>query len=656
MLSVSKLSVSFSGTYLFEEVSFLVNRKDRIGLTGKNGAGKSTLLKILSGKQAPDSGTISTQNGLTVGYLAQEIASTSKLTVMEEACKAFTEVNQLQTLIDKLNEEVTTRTDYESEGYHDLLVRLHDANERFNMIGGYDAEGQAEKILMGLGFLRKDFHEPCSSFSGGWRMRIELAKILLQQPDLIFLDEPTNHLDIESIQWLEEFLRDYFGAIILVSHDKAFLDHVTNRTIEISLGKIYDYKTNYSNYLIQRKERKDQQLAAQKNQQKFIEHTEELINKFRAKKDKAAFAQSLIKKLDRLEIIEVDEDENSSINFRFPPAPRSGKVVVHAQHIGKSYGQKVIFEGVDIEIERGEKVALVGKNGEGKSTFLKIVAGELDYTGNCQIGHQVDIGYFAQNQAESLNPEKTVFEIIDDAAVGEVRKNIRTLLGSFLFSGDTIDKKVKVLSGGEKNRLALCKLLLHPYNLLVLDEPTNHLDMRSKDVLKNALLKYDGTLIVVSHDRDFLEGLTKKMYYFGNRQVKPFIGTIYEFLSYNKLQALSDLERKKTEQKPTVIKEEINKEDKQRNVELRKELDKDIKKIAKQISVAEGHIESFESSLNAINHELTLPEVLADNEKVKELYAKHSKAQQELDMIVSNWESLNDELEKKQSALKAISL
>jgi ATP-binding cassette subfamily F protein 3 len=656
MLSVSKLSVSFSGTYLFEEVSFLVNRKDRIGLTGKNGAGKSTLLKILSGKQAPDSGTISTQNGLTVGYLAQEIASTSKLTVMEEACKAFTEVNQLQTLIDKLNEEVTTRTDYESEGYHDLLVRLHDANERFNMIGGYDAEGQAEKILMGLGFLRKDFHEPCSSFSGGWRMRIELAKILLQQPDLIFLDEPTNHLDIESIQWLEEFLRDYFGAIILVSHDKAFLDHVTNRTIEISLGKIYDYKTNYSNYLIQRKERKDQQLAAQKNQQKFIEHTEELINKFRAKKDKAAFAQSLIKKLDRLEIIEVDEDENSSINFRFPPAPRSGKVAVHAQHIGKSYGQKVIFEGVDIEIERGEKVALVGKNGEGKSTFLKIVAGELDYTGDCQIGHQVDIGYFAQNQAESLNPEKTVFEIIDDAAVGEVRKNIRTLLGSFLFSGDTIDKKVKVLSGGEKNRLALCKLLLHPYNLLVLDEPTNHLDMRSKDVLKNALLKYDGTLIVVSHDRDFLEGLTQKMYYFGNRQVKPFIGTIYEFLSYNKLQALSDLERKKTEQKPAVVKEEINKEDKQRNAELRKELDKDIKKIAKQISVAEGHIEAFESSLNAINHELTLPEVLADNEKVKELYAKHSKAQQELDMIVSNWESLNDELEKKQSALKAISL
>jgi ATP-binding cassette subfamily F protein 3 len=656
MLSVSKLSVSFSGSYLFEEVSFLVNRKDRIGLTGKNGAGKSTLLKILSGKQAPDSGTISMQNGLTVGYLAQEIASTSKLTVMEEACKAFTEVNQLQNLIDKLNEEVTTRTDYESEGYHDLLVRLHDANERFNMIGGYDAEGQAEKILLGLGFLRKDFNEPCSSFSGGWRMRIELAKILLQQPDLILLDEPTNHLDIESIQWLEDFLKDYFGAIILVSHDKAFLDHVTNRTIEISLGKIYDYKTNYSNYLIQRKERKDQQLAAQKNQQKFIEHTEELINKFRAKKDKAAFAQSLIKKLDRLEIIEVDEDENASINFRFPPAPRSGKVVVNAQNTGKSYGQKVIFDGVDIEIERGEKVALVGKNGEGKSTFLKIVAGELDYTGDCQIGHQVDIGYFAQNQAESLNPEKTVFEIIDDAAVGEVRKNIRSLLGSFLFSGDTIDKKVKVLSGGEKNRLALCKLLLHPYNLLVLDEPTNHLDMRSKDVLKNALLKYDGTLIVVSHDRDFLEGLTKKMYYFGNRQVKPFIGTIYEFLSYNKLQALSDLERKKTEQKPVAVKEEINKEDKQRNAELRKELDKDIKKIAKQISVAEGHIEAFESSLNAINHELTLPEVLADNEKVKALYVKHSKAQQELDIIVSNWESLNDELEKKQSALKAISL
>jgi ATP-binding cassette subfamily F protein 3 len=486
-------------------------------------------------------------------------------------------------------------------------------------------------------------------------MRIELAKILLQQPDLILLDEPTNHLDIESIQWLEDFLKDYFGAIILVSHDKAFLDNVTNRTIEISLGKIYDYKTNYSNYLIQRKERKDQQVAAHKNQQKFIEHTEELINKFRAKKDKAAFAQSLIKKLDRLEIIEVDDDENASINFRFPPAPRSGKVVINTQKIGKSYGQKIIFKEVDIEVERGQKIALVGKNGEGKSTFLKIVAGEIEYTGDLQIGHQVDIGYFAQNQAESLNPEKTVFEIIDDAAVGEIRKNIRGLLGSFLFSGDTIDKKVKVLSGGEKNRLALCKLLLHPYNLLVLDEPTNHLDMRSKEVLKNALLKYDGTLIVVSHDRDFLEGLTEKMYYFGKQSVKPFIGTIYEFLKYNKLNSLADLERKKVEAKAVVSKNiELNKEDKQKNVELKKELDKDIKKLSKQISLAEQSIEEFEKRVNTISHELTLPEILADNEKVKLLYQQHSKVQHELDLIVSNWENMNLELESKQTAMKKL--
>ncbi len=655
MLSVNKVSVGFGGIFLFEDISFLVNRKDRIGLTGKNGAGKSTLLKMLSEYQLPDSGTISMQNGLTTGYLAQEIPSTSKLTVMEETRKAFSELNQLTELIDRLNEEVVNRTDYESESYNDLLIRLHDATERYNLVGGYNAEGSAEKVLQGLGFTRKDFNMPCSSFSGGWRMRIELAKILLQQPDLLLLDEPTNHLDIESIQWLEDFLKDYFGAIILVSHDKAFLDNITNRTIEISLGKIYDYKTNYSNYVIQRKERREQQLAAQKNQQKFIEHTEELINKFRAKKDKAAFAQSLIKKLDRIEIIEVDDEENSSINFRFPPAPHAGKVVLNAQNITKQYGEKLIFKSVNIEIERGQKVALVGKNGEGKSTFLKIIAGETDFSGSLQLGHQVDVGYFAQNQAETLNPDKTVFEIIDDVAVGEIRKNIRSLLGSFLFSGDTIEKKVKVLSGGEKNRLALCKLLLHPFNLLILDEPTNHLDMRSKEVLKNALMKYDGTLIIVSHDRDFLEGLTENIFYFNNQSVKPFIGTIYQFLDYNKLNSLSELETNKINTKAIQIPEVKEKHSKQNNNDLRKEIEKEIKKLNKTISETEKHVEDLENRINIINQKLSLPETISDNEKMKQLYIQHGQVQEELEKQMHLWENIASEIEFKQEKLKELS-
>lgn len=655
MLSVNKVSVGFGGIFLFEDISFLVNRKDRIGLTGKNGAGKSTLLKMLSGYQLPDSGTISMQNGLTTGYLAQEIPSTSKLTVMEETRKAFSELNQLTELIDRLNEEVVNRADYESESYNDLLIRLHDATERYNLVGGYNAEGSAEKVLQGLGFTRKDFNMPCSSFSGGWRMRIELAKILLQQPDLLLLDEPTNHLDIESIQWLEDFLKDYFGAIILVSHDKAFLDNITNRTIEISLGKIYDYKTNYSNYVIQRKERREQQLAAQKNQQKFIEHTEELINKFRAKKDKAAFAQSLIKKLDRIEIIEVDDEENSSINFRFPPAPHAGKVVLNAQNITKQYGEKLIFKNVNIEIERGQKVALVGKNGEGKSTFLKIIAGETDFSGSLQLGHQVDVGYFAQNQAETLNPDKTVFEIIDDVAVGEIRKNIRSLLGSFLFSGDTIEKKVKVLSGGEKNRLALCKLLLHPFNLLILDEPTNHLDMRSKEVLKNALIKYDGTLIIVSHDRDFLEGLTENIFYFNNQSVKPFIGTIYQFLDYNKLNSLSELETNKINTKAVQIPEVKEKHSKLNNNDLRKEIEKEIKKLNKTISETEKQVEDLENRINIINQKLSLPETISDNEKMKQLYIQHGQVQEELEKQMHLWENIASEIEFKQEKLKELS-
>jgi ATP-binding cassette subfamily F protein 3 len=653
MLSISKLSVSFSGTYLFEDISFLVNRKDRMGLTGKNGAGKSTLLKMLSGTQTPDSGTLSLQKGVSVGYLAQEIASTSNLTVMDEASKAFVEINALQTQIEKLTEDVTIRTDYETESYHDLLVDLHDANERFNHLGGYSSQGNAEKILMGLGFMRHDFDQPCSSFSGGWRMRIELAKILLQQPDLILLDEPTNHLDIESIEWLEDFLKDYYGAVILVSHDKAFLDNVTNRTIEISLGKIYDYKTNYSNYLVQRKERKDQQVLAHKNQQKFIEHTEELINKFRAKKDKAAFAQSLIKKLDRLDIIEVDDDENASLHFRFPPAPHAGKVVLTAENVEKKYDTKTIFKNVSLEIERQEKVALVGKNGEGKSTFLKIIAGELEHSGTIKLGHQVSVGYFAQNQAEQLDGEKTVFQIIDDEATGDMRKNIRGLLGSFLFSGDAIDKKVKVLSGGEKNRLALCKLLLKPHNVLVLDEPTNHLDMRSKDVLKEALIKFDGTLIIVSHDRDFMQGISRKIFHFKNQNVKPFIGDIYEFLAYNKLQSLAELQKKV---KPAAAqpKEELSKAEKHQKNEEKRELEKELKKINNAISKTENDIQTLEEQINNINHELILPENVIDNEKIKVLYQKHNGIQKSLDETMSEWEMLSEQQSTLQTAIDKI--
>jgi len=639
MISVNQLSVEFGGTVLFDNVSFLVNSKDRIGLVGRNGAGKSTLLKILAGVKKLEAGAVSVQKGCTIGYLPQEMVHNSGKTVYDETETAFDEIKKLEQKIHDLSEQLNTRLDHDSKEYFDIIHDLHDANERFNLIGGYTRQADIEVVLFGLGFERKDFTRLTDEFSGGWRMRIELAKILLQKPDLLLLDEPTNHLDIESIQWLEEFLKTYYGALVMVSHDRAFLDSVTNRTIEISLGKIYDYKTNYSKYVQLRKERLEQQLAAQKNQEKYIEQTEVLINRFRAKASKASFAQSLIKKLDKLEIVEVDEEDSKTLHFRFPPATASGKVVIEASNIKKQYDGKVVFSNVDFIVERKERIAFVGKNGEGKSTLSKIIVGEEPYEGNLKIGHNVSIGYFAQNEAERLDQEKTVFQTIDDIATGEVRKNVRNLLGSFLFGGDSIDKKVKVLSGGEKSRLAMCRLLLQPYNLLVLDEPTNHLDMRSKDVLKNSLLKYDGTLIIVSHDRDFLQGLSNKVYEFRNGSVRQHIGDVYDFLNARKIASLAELEVK--------VKKPVVEETKTNNKEVYKEKkleDKELRTIKNQITKSEREIERLEKEIKEIDDKLMHPEQYQVILNDKSVFAKYEELKKQLAKELENWEKLGESL------------
>ena len=596
MLNIHNLSVSFMGEYLFEEISFRLNGGDRVGLIGKNGAGKSTLLKLLSKDMPFDSGAIAMEKDIKIGFLRQDIDFEGGRTVLEEAYQAFSEIKRLELQLDHINHQLAERTDYESDGYHQLMVDLTDVGHHYEILGGYNYQGETEKILLGLGFKRENFNDKTDTFSGGWRMRIELAKLLLQNNDVLLLDEPTNHLDIESIIWLEQFLKNYSGAVVIVSHDKMFLDNVTNRTIEISLGRIYDYNKPYTQYLILRNEIKEQQLNAQKNQEKQIQQTERLIEKFRAKASKASMAQSLIKKLDKIERIEVDEDDNSVMKLRFPVSVTPGKVVVEMENLSKSYGNNHVLKGIELLVDRGSKTAFVGQNGQGKSTLAKIMVGELDHKGHIKLGHNVQIGYFAQNQAEYLDGEKTVLDTMIDAANETNRSKVRDILGSFLFRGDEVDKYVKVLSGGERNRLALAKMLLQPFNVLVMDEPTNHLDIKSKNVLKQALQSFEGTLILVSHDRDFLQGLTNKVYEFKDGHLKEYLGDIDFYLEQRKVQDFRAIE-KKQEVRPEKKVQEKNKENDPQE-------QKRIKTLKNKLSNIESDISTLEKEISKIDHDL----------------------------------------------------
>jgi ATP-binding cassette subfamily F protein 3 len=587
MLNIHNLSVSFQGDYLFEKITFQLGAGTRVGLVGKNGAGKSTLLKIISGEQEYDEGAIATDKEVSIGFLKQDIDFEKGRTVLEESYEAFTEIKSLEKQLEKINIQLAERTDYESDVYHQLMVDLNEIQHQYEIHGGYNYQGETERILQGLGFQREDFNKLTETFSGGWRMRIELAKLLLQNNDILLLDEPTNHLDIESILWLEEFLKNYAGAVVVVSHDKMFLDNVTNRTIEISLGKIYDYNKPYSKYLVQRQELREQQLASQKNQQKQIEQTEKLIEKFRAKASKATMAQSLIKKLDKIDRIEVDEDDNSVMTLHFPVSVTPGKVVIEAQKISKNYGNKEVLKGIDLLVERDSKIAFVGQNGQGKSTLAKIIVDEIPHGGKLTLGHNVQIGYFAQNQADYLDGSKTVLDTMIDAANEKNRSKVRDILGSFLFRGEEADKYVRVLSGGERNRLALAKLLLQPLNVLVMDEPTNHLDIKSKNVLKEALKKFEGTLLLVSHDRDFLQGLTDKVYEFKDHKIKEYLGDIDYFLEQRNLQNLREAEKRTviaSEEKGKNTSNKQSYEDQKRQKSLNK-LEREIKEIDVELSI-----------------------------------------------------------------------
>ncbi len=646
MLNISKLTLHFGSRTLFEDVSFFIGPRERVGLIGKNGAGKSTLLRMIAGQQTASSGTISMPKEATIGFLQQDMPHNDHQTVIDEASSAFSELNKLEERINHLTQEITHRTDYDADSYNELIVQLSDANERFHMMGGGQAEQHAQRILQGLGFTPEDMTRKLAEFSGGWKMRVELAKLLLLNPDLLLLDEPTNHLDIESIEWLENFLKNYPGTIILISHDRAFLDALTSRTIEVTASRIYDFKSNYSKYMEWRVEEMERQSLAFKNQQKYIEDTQRNIEKFRAKKNKAAFAQSLIKKLDKLDRIEVDDFDKSSMRFSFPPAPRSGKVVVEANGLSKSFGKLDVFKQVDLLIGRQEKIALVGKNGAGKTTLTKIITGHETGDGHFTLGHNVSIGYYAQNQADELNGEKSVFETLDDEAEGDVRLRLRALLGAFLFSGEDIDKKVKVLSGGEKARLALCKLLLQPCNLLILDEPTNHLDMRSKDVLKEALMEYDGSMIIVSHDRDFLSGLTELVYEVTPTGLRQYIGDIKAFLNERRAESIAAFELNKahkaevTQRTATAA---AHTGDSNLSYKDRKEIEKARRKLKNAVNKYEEEIAATEkriAELDTVMATLDYTNVAASQKVIDE----YNTLRNALEDLFVSWESAGEEL------------